>query len=31
MDLTASYASLFQVLWYSINPCFDIRWRVSRR
>ena len=28
MDLVQSYPSLFQVLWYSINPCFDIRWNL---
>ena len=26
MDLVQSYPALFQVLWHSINPCFDIRW-----
>ena len=25
MDLVQSYPALFQVLWHSINPCFDIR------
>ena len=25
MNLTASYPSIFQLLWHSINPCFDIK------
>ena len=29
MDLVKSYPSIFQVLWHSINPCFDIRYNIN--
>ena len=32
MDMQSSYPALFQVLWHSVNPCFDIRnWTSSYR
>ena len=24
MDMQNSYPALFQILWHSVNPCFDI-------
>ena len=32
MDMQESYPALFQVLWHTVNPCFDIQnWTSSYR